>query len=269
MTQAFNLSQLANKVNTSGQLDASTGLVNTTPAANGGTGKSTNTAGTLLLGNGTSALTELAGSVTNDIVSWSGSAWVAAPAGAAGAGGDYVMLTYVSPATYVKPATVRAIKVTVVGAGGNGGNAISPNLSGSPGAGGGAAIRYLDSPAIPSSPIAITAGGGTNSFGAFASATAGANGASPPTPIAADGGVGSSGDLNIGGNGGGSLTNSSGGSSIFGGGGAARGAGVTNAAGAAGRNYGGGGSGASRAPTGGSQTGGAGAPGVVIIEEFY
>jgi hypothetical protein len=30
MTQAFNLSQLANKVNSSGQLDASTGLYNTT-----------------------------------------------------------------------------------------------------------------------------------------------------------------------------------------------------------------------------------------------
>lgn len=36
MTQAFNLAQLANKVNTSGQLDAATGLVNAVPVANGG-----------------------------------------------------------------------------------------------------------------------------------------------------------------------------------------------------------------------------------------
>ena len=36
MTQAFNLAQLANKVNTSGQLDASSGLVNAVPVANGG-----------------------------------------------------------------------------------------------------------------------------------------------------------------------------------------------------------------------------------------
>lgn len=36
MTQAFNLSQLANKVNTSGQLDASTGLSSAVPVANGG-----------------------------------------------------------------------------------------------------------------------------------------------------------------------------------------------------------------------------------------
>jgi hypothetical protein len=33
MTQAFNLSQLANNVNSSGQIDASTGLYNAVPAA--------------------------------------------------------------------------------------------------------------------------------------------------------------------------------------------------------------------------------------------
>lgn len=33
MTTAFNLSQLANKVNSSGQLDASTGLYNAVPSA--------------------------------------------------------------------------------------------------------------------------------------------------------------------------------------------------------------------------------------------
>lgn len=38
MTQAFNLSQLANNLNSSGQLDATDGLVNAVPVANGGTG---------------------------------------------------------------------------------------------------------------------------------------------------------------------------------------------------------------------------------------
>lgn len=33
MTQAFNLSQLANNINSSGQIDASTGLYNAVPAA--------------------------------------------------------------------------------------------------------------------------------------------------------------------------------------------------------------------------------------------
>lgn len=38
MTQAYNLSQLANNLNSAGQLDATDGLVNAVPAANGGTG---------------------------------------------------------------------------------------------------------------------------------------------------------------------------------------------------------------------------------------
>jgi len=41
MTQAYNISQLANNLNTSGQLDATDGLVNAVPVANGGTGAST------------------------------------------------------------------------------------------------------------------------------------------------------------------------------------------------------------------------------------
>ncbi len=41
MTQAYNLSQLANNLDTSGKLDATDGLVNAVPVANGGTGAST------------------------------------------------------------------------------------------------------------------------------------------------------------------------------------------------------------------------------------
>ena len=44
MTQSFNLSQLANNLNTAGQLDATDGLVNSVPVANGGTGASTTAA---------------------------------------------------------------------------------------------------------------------------------------------------------------------------------------------------------------------------------
>lgn len=44
MTQAYNLSQLANNLNSSGQLDATDGLVNAVPVANGGTGASSATA---------------------------------------------------------------------------------------------------------------------------------------------------------------------------------------------------------------------------------
>lgn len=53
MTQAFNLSQLANRVNTSGQLNVATGATGTLPVANGGTGlSSTPTNGQLDIGNG-------------------------------------------------------------------------------------------------------------------------------------------------------------------------------------------------------------------------
>lgn len=45
MTQAFNLSQLANFTNSSGQVDASAGLYNATSVAHGGTGGTTATAG--------------------------------------------------------------------------------------------------------------------------------------------------------------------------------------------------------------------------------
>lgn len=58
MTQAFNLSQLANNVNTSGQLDVTTGVTNTLPIANGGTGEITQQ----------DALNALAGAVTNGYV---------------------------------------------------------------------------------------------------------------------------------------------------------------------------------------------------------
>jgi hypothetical protein len=53
MTQAFNLSQLANNLNTSGQLDATDGLTGAVPVANGGTGQTTYSNGQLLIGNGT------------------------------------------------------------------------------------------------------------------------------------------------------------------------------------------------------------------------
>lgn len=265
MTQAFNLGQLANKVNTSGQLDASTGLVNTTAVANGGTGQASLTTGTVLLGNGTSAVNMYAGTTTNDALIWNGSTWTSAPVSSAGGGGGYQMTVRTSPSSYTKPASLKAIKVTVVGSGGTGGaqtgSPISSNVSGGGGAGG-SSIYYALAPALPASAIPISAGVGTNSFGAIASATAGATGgssANAPSSTSAgggSGGTGSGGIINfVGGRGEMGLQVSpstkligNGGNSIFGSGGSGASGG-----------YGSGG-------TGGS---GSGAPGVVIIEEFF
>jgi hypothetical protein len=78
MTAAFNLSQLANNLNTSGQLDATDGLVGSVPVANGGTGRSSLTGANVLLGNGTGAVNFVApGAAGNALVS-NGSTWTSA-----------------------------------------------------------------------------------------------------------------------------------------------------------------------------------------------
>ena len=206
---------------------------------------------------------------------------------AAGAsGGDYVMNAYASPTTWSKPAGLKAVKVTVVGAGGNGGN--SPAATGAGGGGGGgSSIRYIDAPAIPG-PVAVTAGAGTNSFGAFCSATAGAVGGATSANDASGGagGAGSGGTFNMSGGGGtsGYIVNipaspapvnrviaGGGGSSILGGGAQALDQTTNQSPGIPGGNYGGGGGGSIRVSFPGPTVtaGGTGAPGIVIVEEFY
>jgi hypothetical protein len=76
MTQAFNLSQLANNLNSAGQLDATDGLVNAVPIANGGTGASTASAARTNLGVPSLAYAVPAGG----IIMWSGAA-AAIPSG--------------------------------------------------------------------------------------------------------------------------------------------------------------------------------------------
>jgi hypothetical protein len=299
MTQAFNLSQLANNVNTSGLLNAAAGLYNQVPIANGGTGRSSVTSGNLLLGAGTSAMTELTGGTVGNVVTWNGSAW----GSAAGAGGALQTFTVATtPGTWTKPATIKGIKVTVVGGGGNSGSvarAASPvnitvSMATGGGGGGGSAIRLYPAPSIPGpQPYTVGGAGGTSSFGGTApviSATGGSTSASLSLPgstgaqttAGASGGVGSSGNINIGGSGGGSailsntptpsglfLNGGTGGSSMMGGGGASF---VTGTSGENGRTYGGGASGAARSYPGlpaQSSPGSSGAQGVVIIEEFY
>ncbi len=212
---------------------------------------------------------------------------------AAVSGGGYALQNYVAPATWTKPAGLKAIKVTVVGAGGDGGTGGVPSPTGigqgGGGGGGGTAIEFIPAPSIPG-PVSVTAGPGTNSFGAFCSATAGSVGASTFATgnEGGDGGTGSGGNINIKGSGGGSslravasvgppatffVTSGFGGSSSLGGGAKA----VLNApstpsptVGVNGGNYGGGGSGGLKTQPGSvGIAGGTGAPGIVIVEEFY
>ena len=99
MTQAFNLSQFANKVNTSGEASLTTAVTGTLPVANGGTGlTSAGSSGNILTSNGT--------------------AWTSA---AAPAGGFSNIQVFTSNGTFTVPAGITKAKVTVVGGGGGGG----------------------------------------------------------------------------------------------------------------------------------------------------
>jgi hypothetical protein len=184
---------------------------------------------------------------------------------------------FTSSGTWTKPATVKRVKITVISAGGNGGTGDNPAV-GAHGGGGGGAIKWIPAPTIPG-PVSVTVGTApskTSSFGGFASATGGTNGANftprpfgeggpIPAPAAstAPGGSGSGGDINLSGQSGkahpavGYATAA---------GQSALGFGIPSVAvadnGEAGFLYGGGG----RGSTG---TGGAGGAGIVIVEEFY
>ena len=126
----------------------------------------------------------------------------------AGATGVVTLDVYGSSGTWTKPATVKSIKVTVVGGGGNGGSTPVTNTSsiGSAaggGGGGGAAIRVYPAPSLPGpQPYTVGAATATSSFGGpgvtVVSATGGVSGtpAGPAAPSAAGaGGSGSGGNF--------------------------------------------------------------------------
>jgi hypothetical protein len=127
MTQAFNLSQFANKVDTSGQASLTTAVTGTLPVANGGTGATTLTSGNVLIGAGTSAVTLVAAGTSGNVLTSNGTTWTSA----ASSGGQLQTEVFTAPGTWTKPASATQVRVTVVGGGGGSGNVNNAGVSGS------------------------------------------------------------------------------------------------------------------------------------------
>jgi hypothetical protein len=127
MTQAFNLSQFANKLNSSGQTD-NTGLQNSSVTVTAGTGMSGG--GSVALG---SSVTLTNAGVTSIVagtgISVSGATGaVTVSSSASGQGGRGQVFT--SSGTFTIPTGITSLKVTVVGAGGGGSGNCSNGSSG-------------------------------------------------------------------------------------------------------------------------------------------
>lgn len=204
--------------------------------------------------------------------------------------------------TWTKPAGLKRVKVTVVGGGGGSGGCAATvaaqAAAAAGGGGGGTSIKTIaaailgatETVTIGAGGLAAAAGanagsaGGTSSFGVHCSATGGGagNGSGPSGAVTASagggaGGSGASGDVNLTGSGGGAsmifgtaanAVSGHGGNSTHGGGGKSDAVSGTSA-GQAGGNYGGGASGSALGASQAATAGSAGAPGIVIVEEFF
>jgi hypothetical protein len=101
--------------NTSG---TAAGLSATLAVASGGTGATTHTANSVLIGAGTSAVTTIAPSTSGNVLTSNGSAWTsAASAGPA----QQTEQVFTSSGTWTKPSGCKTVIVHVIGGGGAGG----------------------------------------------------------------------------------------------------------------------------------------------------
>lgn len=177
MTQAWNLSQLANKVNTSGQLDVSTGVSGTLPIANGGTNNASLgvTAGGVVYTDGSKQMNTGAG--TSGQVLLSGGAGAPTWGTVSGYAGSTIEII-TSTTTWTPPSGITKVNIFIFGGGGGGANGYG---AGKPGSGGSAWVQLTG--LSGSYTLTIGAGGaggapgsagGTTSFGSLVSATGGA-----------------------------------------------------------------------------------------------
>jgi hypothetical protein len=163
-----------------------TGLSSPLPVPSGGTGAASFTANNLLVGNGTSAIQTLAPSTSGNVLTSNGTSWQSASL--PGMRGQI----FTSSGTFTIPSGATSLKVTVLGAGGNGTNGGAGDGSWTPGtagaggnggAGGGLAWSFLTGLTVGNT-IVVTVGssGGNSSVSSgtqtITTITAGGNGGS-------------------------------------------------------------------------------------------
>ena len=250
MTQAFNLSQLGNNINSSGQVSMTAGVTGTLPIANGGTNSTaTATNGGAAYGTGTALAYTAAGTSGYVLTSTGANApiWAATSSGA-----SYRIKTLLTGTTYTVASDVKSFYVFVVGSTGGQSN------NGGGGRGGkGYSEKYY---ATPSASYTYSLGAGGSTSGTSGGTTTfdtisitGSGGVT--TGTGSSGGVASGGTFNASGGSGGS--NGDNANAVFGGSGAS--------GSRAGNGYSGG-NGTTGCPSsngGGGGTGGAGSTGNV------
>ena len=169
MTQAFNLSQLANRVDTSGRIDASTALTGSTAVANGGTGAATLAANNILLGNGTGALQVVAPGTSGNVLTSNGTTWQST-AGSSGTGKLLMFTKITSSGTFTKQSGTTQIIAEIYGGGCSGGAWIADPITGSLyiSSGGGRSARgvtfYTASPTATYSAVIGVGGASVNAY---------------------------------------------------------------------------------------------------------
>ena len=117
MSNAFNLSQLANNTNTSGQVSLTAGVTGTMPVANGGTGgTATPTTNGIAYGNGTSVAYTAAGTTGQVLTATTSGAptWAAASSGAAFPTGTRMSFQQTSAPTGWTKDTTAAINDSIL-----------------------------------------------------------------------------------------------------------------------------------------------------------
>lgn len=105
--------------NLSGSISLTTQVTGTLPVGNGGTGATTITANSVILGNGTSALSGnlVAPGASGNVLTSNGTTWTSAAA----SGGQFQTEIFTAPGTWTKPSSCTQVRVTVIGGGGGGG----------------------------------------------------------------------------------------------------------------------------------------------------